>query len=122
VEPISADPRLTYVRPATRFPGGGPNLADLQQTSKRNGYRATEGDVDLSSNPGRNGVADFKINKAGMDKLQRDLEKQFSGGIEIPLDGSEEDAIRSVKDQLKEMGATPNDSEVEKLVRDARNG
>ena len=67
-------------------------------------------------------MADFKINRAGMDKLQRDLEKQFSGGIQIPLEGSEEDAVRSVKDQLKKMGATPNDSEVEKMVRDARNG
>jgi hypothetical protein len=67
-------------------------------------------------------VADFRINKAGMKKLERDLEKQFSGGIQIPLDGSEAEAIRSVKDQLNNMGVTPNDSEVQKMVRDAREG
>jgi hypothetical protein len=67
-------------------------------------------------------MADFKINKAGMDKLQRDLEEQFSAGIQIPADGSEDDAIRSVKDQLEQMGVTPNDSEVRKMVRDVRNG
>jgi hypothetical protein len=65
-------------------------------------------------------VAKFEINTAGMQKLARDLEKKFSAGIRIPLDGSEADAIRSVKDQLKEMGLAPNDAEVEKYVRDAR--
>jgi hypothetical protein len=67
-------------------------------------------------------MADFKINKAGMDKLQRDLEEQFSAGIQIPADGSEDDAIRSVNYQLEQRGVTPNDSEVRKIVRDVRNG
>jgi hypothetical protein len=49
---------------------------------------------------------------------QRDLEEKFSAVIQIPLDGPEDDAVRSVKDQLKNMGVTPNDSEVEKMVRD----
>jgi hypothetical protein len=65
-------------------------------------------------------MGDFKINKAGTKKLEQDLEKQFSDGIQIPVGGSEAEAVRSVKDQLKKMGATPNDSEVRKMVRDTR--
>lgn len=65
---------------------------------------------------------DFKINPEGMEKLQRDLEKQFSDGIHIPLEGSEEDAVQSVKDQLTKMGATPDDTNIRKVVRDARAG
>lgn len=64
----------------------------------------------------------FKPNKAGMDKLKRDLEKKFSGGVRVPAGGSEADAVKSVKDQLKKMGVTPNDSAVAKMVRDARRG
>jgi hypothetical protein len=67
-------------------------------------------------------MGDFKINKAGMEKLEQDLERQFSGGIQIPAGGSEAEAVRSVKDQLRNMGATPNDAEVRKMVREARNG
>jgi hypothetical protein len=63
---------------------------------------------------------DFEINKAGMEQLQRGLEEKFSAGVQVPLGGSEEDAIQSVKDQLTKMGTVPNDSAVEKLVRDAR--
>jgi hypothetical protein len=70
----------------------------------------------------RYGMAEFEINEAGMREFERQLEKQFSAGIQIPLGGSEDDAIRSVKDQLKKMGVTPNDAEVEKMVRDARGG
>ncbi len=66
-------------------------------------------------------MARIKINTAGMKKLVRDVEKRVSKGIQIPLDGSEDEAIRSVKDQLKKMGLTPNDSEVRRLVRDRRN-
>jgi hypothetical protein len=67
-------------------------------------------------------MADFEINEEGMREFERQLEKQFSAGIQIPLDGSEDEAIRSVKDQLKKMGLTPNDAEVEKMVRGARKG
>jgi hypothetical protein len=69
------------------------------------------------------GVADFKfeINKAGMEQLQRDLEEKFSGGVQVPLDGSEEDAVRSVIEQLQSMGVTPNDANVREIVRQARN-
>ncbi|OBF42575.1 hypothetical protein A5719_03350 [Mycolicibacterium peregrinum] len=65
-------------------------------------------------------MAKVKINQAGMRQLQRDLEKRMSAGIRVPLDGSEADAIRSVKDQIKKMGATPDDAEVRKMVREAR--
>ena len=67
-------------------------------------------------------MADFKINKAGMKKLEQDLEKKLSVEIQIPAGGSEADAVRSVKEQIKKTGATPNDSEVRKMVRDARKG
>lgn len=62
----------------------------------------------------------FVPNKAGMAKLQRDLEKQFSVGIQIPLGGTESDAIVEVKKQVKGMGITPNDAEVRKLVQKHR--
>jgi hypothetical protein len=65
-------------------------------------------------------VADFEINEAGIEKLTRDLEQRFSAGIQIPLEGPETDAILSVKEQLEKMGLTPDDSAVEKLVREAR--
>jgi|KBSSwiStaDraftv2_1062776.scaffolds.fasta_scaffold2419799_1 hypothetical protein len=65
-------------------------------------------------------VADFEINEAGMKNLEQDLAEKFSAGIQIPAEGSEADAIDNVKDQLKNMGATPNDAEVEKIVREAR--
>ena len=57
-----------------------------------------------------------------MEKLERYLQEEFCAGVQIPLDGSESEAIRSVRDQLTTMGVTPNDSEVEKIVRNARNG
>ena len=63
----------------------------------------------------------FEINKAGMEQLQRDLEEKFSGGVQVPLDGSEEDAVRSVIEQLQSMGVTPNDANVREIVRQARN-
>jgi hypothetical protein len=64
-----------------------------------------------------------KVLQDRMETLQRELEKRFSEGIQIPLDGSEAEAIQSVKDQLRSMGVTPNDdSEIQKIVRDARGG
>ncbi|BBY33354.1 hypothetical protein [Mycolicibacter minnesotensis] len=65
---------------------------------------------------------EFKINEAGMRQLQRDLEKRVASGVEIPSGGSEADAIRSVKDQLKKMGLTPDDQGVRQMVRAARKG
>jgi hypothetical protein len=64
----------------------------------------------------------FQINPAGLAKLQRDLEKKLSGGINIPLGGDEADAIRDVTKQLTELGVTPNDNEVRRLVREKRAG
>lgn len=56
----------------------------------------------------------------GLEGLQRQLEMQFSDGLQVPLDGSEEDAIRSVTDQLRIMGVMSNDEEVVKIVRKPR--
>jgi hypothetical protein len=63
---------------------------------------------------------DLEWNDDGLEKLQRQLEEQFSGGIEAPLGGSEEDAVRSVKEQLVAMGTAPNDAEIAKMVREVR--
>ncbi|ORB01101.1 hypothetical protein BST33_10050 [Mycolicibacter minnesotensis] len=71
---------------------------------------------------GRAAKVEFKINEAGMRQLQRDLEKRVASGVEIPSGGSEADAIRSVKDQLKKMGLTPDDQGVRQMVRAARKG
>ena len=46
-------------------------------------------------------MASIKINTAGMKRLVRDVEKRAAKGIQIPLDGSEDEASRSVKDELK---------------------
>ncbi|APE17771.1 hypothetical protein BOH72_23420 [Mycobacterium sp. WY10] len=62
----------------------------------------------------------FEINEAGMAQLQQELEQHFSGGLQVPLGGSEEDAIRSVKEQLEALGATPDHAEVERMVRETR--
>lgn len=64
----------------------------------------------------------FKPNSAGMRKLERDLKKKFSDGLSVPTGGSASAAVNSVKSQLRKMGVTPNDSEVRKIVRDARKG
>lgn len=64
----------------------------------------------------------FKPNSEGMRKLEKDLAKRFSGGLSVPTGGTESAAVNSVKSQLRKMGVTPNDSEVRKIVRDARKG
>ena len=55
-----------------------------------------------------------------MMKFERGLEESLSMDIQIPEDGSEDEAIRSVNEQLKSLGTTPSDAEVRKHVRDAR--
>ena len=65
-------------------------------------------------------MADFELNKAGLRKLEDDLKKKLSGGVNVPRDGSEAAAVSDVKAQLKKMGVTPNDAEVRRLVREAR--
>lgn len=62
----------------------------------------------------------FEINPAGIAKLQRDLEKKFSGGVNVPLSGNEADAIRDVKKQLTDLGVEPNDTEVCRMVHETR--
>jgi len=62
----------------------------------------------------------FEINEAGMQQLQQELEEKFAAGLQVPLDGDEETAVQSVLDQMSSMGITPNESEVRKIVRDAR--
>lgn len=64
---------------------------------------------------------EFEINPAGMEQLERQLQEQFSAGIQVPLGGSEEEAVQSVREQLISMGATPDDAAVRQIVRDKRN-
>jgi hypothetical protein len=58
-------------------------------------------------------MANFEFNRDFLDRLSK--------GFRVPLDGTEHDAILSVKDQFKAMGLTPADAEVAKMVHDARN-
>jgi hypothetical protein len=67
-------------------------------------------------------MAKFKINLTGMEELERELRAKFSGGIQIPKDGSEADAVQTVRDQLMGLGAAPNEAAVLRMVRDARRG
>jgi hypothetical protein len=66
-------------------------------------------------------VVEFKFNEAGMKNLVRELKDQL-GDIQIPLDGSEANAVRTVKDQLRARGVAADDQAVEQLVRNARSG
>ncbi|MBL1074868.1 hypothetical protein JK358_10735 [Nocardia sp. 2] len=59
----------------------------------------------------------FEINQ----KAMRELEKQLSGTVQVPLDGSESDAIRSVKQQYKKTtGIELDTNSARKIVRQAR--
>jgi hypothetical protein len=62
----------------------------------------------------------FEFNEEGMEELRRELEQKLSLDVRIPLDGSEDEAIQSVKEQLRAKGATPDDSEIQQAVRNAR--
>lgn len=43
-------------------------------------------------------------------------------GLRLPLEGSEDDAVAAVLEQLDAGGATPGEVEVRDLVREARAG
>ncbi len=43
-------------------------------------------------------------------------------GLRVPLEGSEDDAVAAVLEQLNAGGATPGEAEVRDLVREARAG
>jgi hypothetical protein len=57
-----------------------------------------------------------------MKKFERGLEESLSMDIQIPQDGSEDEAIRGVKRQLESSGMPVSDSEVRERVRDACKG
>lgn len=65
-------------------------------------------------------MAGFGLNFDGMKKRLRDLDERASEGISVPLGGSDEDAIRSVNEQLRKIGLDPDESEVRRYVRDHR--
>ncbi|WNG89733.1 hypothetical protein C6A87_011595 [Mycobacterium sp. ITM-2016-00317] len=66
----------------------------------------------------------IKINNVGIRRLQRKIEQQvheqLGDGLQVPTGGSEDDAVRSVEDQLRKAGLTPNTAEIRRIVRDAR--
>ncbi|ANI39571.1 hypothetical protein [Mycolicibacterium vaccae] len=66
----------------------------------------------------------IKINKAALRQLQRratrTIDAQLGDSLQVPKSGSEDDAVRSVEDQLHKAGLTPNTAEIRQLVRDAR--
>ncbi|GEK80218.1 hypothetical protein [Agrococcus baldri] len=43
-------------------------------------------------------------------------------GLSIPLEGSEDDAVEAVMQQLDAGGAVPAEADVRQLVQDARRG
>lgn len=59
-------------------------------------------------------MADFELNPRFLQGL--------SEGFRIPLDGTEQDAILSLKQQLEAIGLTPDDAGVAKMVHEARSG
>jgi hypothetical protein len=59
-------------------------------------------------------------NDDGLEELQRQLQKKLRTGSNVPLGGSEAEAIHLVKDQLTGIGLTPNDADIEQWVRDLR--
>lgn len=64
---------------------------------------------------------EYGLSKASdMRKLEKELMASIPKEIEIPLDGSEAAAVASVKKQWKKAGFEPKDSEIRKMVRDAR--
>jgi hypothetical protein len=59
-------------------------------------------------------MADFEFNPDFIERLSK--------GFRVPLDGTEHDAIHSVRHQLKEMGLTLDYAEIARIVHDARSG
>lgn len=53
-------------------------------------------------------------------KLSKELTSGIPKEIRVPLDGSETAAVAAVKKQWKSAGFEPSDSEVRKMVREAR--
>lgn len=62
----------------------------------------------------------FEWNQDGLAEFERELKDQLSGDVEVPLGGSEDDAVRSVIQQLQSKGLSTNDAEVARWVRDHR--
>jgi hypothetical protein len=56
-----------------------------------------------------------------MEQLQRDLEQRFPAGVQVPLDGTEEDAVASVRSQIIAMGAEPDDEAIAEIIRNVCN-
>jgi hypothetical protein len=78
------------------------------------------GGVRSANEDATGGNVDFEINEEGMQQLAQELEAQLPP-ISVPLEGSEADAVQSVKEQLIAMGAEPNDdAEIAQIVREAR--
>jgi hypothetical protein len=52
------------------------------------------------------GDMEIEWNEDGLAEFERQVKDQLSGDVEVPLDGSEDDAIRSVIQQLQSKGLT----------------
>lgn len=72
----------------------------------------------------RDAIVKIKINKAGIRRLQRKIEQQvheqLGDSLQVSKGGSEDDTVRSVENQLRKAGLTPNAAEIRRIVRDAR--
>jgi hypothetical protein len=66
-------------------------------------------------------MSGFEFNEEGMAELQRQIQQKLDSVV-VPTDGSEEDAVRSVEAQYKEIGIEGvHHQDLLQLVRDARN-
>lgn len=60
-------------------------------------------------------------NEDGLREMKANIQKVLDE-VTVPSEGSEEDAVADVKQQLKAKGIEPNDEGVAEYVRKARQG
>jgi hypothetical protein len=62
---------------------------------------------------------EIEWNEDGLREMTESIQRALDD-ITVPSEGSEEDAIRDVKQQLTRKGIEPNDEAVAEIVRQAR--
>lgn len=65
-------------------------------------------------------MTQVRIDQAALRSVERQAKERFEGGVNVPLDGSEEAAVRDVAAQCAKLGVTPNLPEIRKQVRRIR--
>ncbi|QIN93624.1 hypothetical protein SEA_DUMPSTERDUDE_36 [Gordonia phage DumpsterDude] len=65
-------------------------------------------------------MAGVEFNDDAIRRFKEDLEERVSGDITIPGGASEDDAVRSVVEQLQARGLKPNEAAIRKDIRERR--